>query len=69
MFRPALMSVLTGIVAANFESYSTLHWTEETREDGTKRFEAHHRVIEYGIAVMLSNVQDWLDETAPPLGK
>jgi hypothetical protein len=65
LFNPGGPMVLTGIVAGNVEAYSTLSWREEVREGGVERIEMHHRVIEYGIAVMLSSVQDWLDEVMP----
>jgi hypothetical protein len=65
LFNPGALMVLTGIVAGNIETYSTLSWREEVSEGGVERVEMHHRVIEYGIAVMLSSVQDWLDYVMP----
>jgi len=61
LFRPGAPSLLTGIVTANIESYSTLDWVEESSADGTTRVEAHHAVIRYGLAVMLSQLEEWLD--------
>jgi hypothetical protein len=62
LFRPEAPSLLTGIVTMNTEAYSTEDWYEETTGEGTARVEAHHRVIRYGVGVMLSPLSDWLDE-------
>jgi hypothetical protein len=64
VFRPEAASMLTGIVTTNAESYSTLDWLEEVRDDVT-HIEAHHRVISYGIVAMLSPIEEWLDEHVP----
>jgi hypothetical protein len=64
VFRPGAPSLLTGVVTTNSESYSTLDWREETSGEVT-RIEAHHRVISYGIVVMLSVIEDWLNEYIP----
>jgi len=64
VLRPGAPSLLTGVVTTNSESYSTLDWQEETSGEVT-RIEAHHRVISYGIVVMLSVIEDWLNEYIP----
>lgn len=62
LFRPEAPSLLTGLVTTNTETYSTEDWREEVTREGIRRVEAHHRVIRYGVAVMLSPLSDWLDD-------
>jgi hypothetical protein len=54
--------MLTGIVTATLESYSTIDSFEDVIEGGGARRIEHRRVISYGVAVLLSELHDWLDE-------
>lgn len=65
IFRPGAPSLITGVVASNTESYSTLDWVEEVQAEGATRVEAHHRVVSYGAAVILSPLEGWLDAKVP----
>ncbi len=56
--------MLTSVVAENVDSYTILDSVEEVSGAQSLRIE-HHRIISYGIAVMLDQVRDWLDELAP----
>ncbi len=65
LFRQGAQFMVTGMATANLESYAITDSLEETREGGdTFRLEAR-RVINYGLALMLSGVSDWLDDQIP----
>jgi hypothetical protein len=65
VFREGAMVMLTGIVTENLDSYSVLDSVEKMTGGETVRIE-HHRIISYGMAVMLDQAADWLDEHIPP---
>jgi len=67
LFRPAAHTVLLGMATENLMSTTSLESFEELRR-GAKLVEKHsrERVIEYGVALMLSGVSDWIDSNIPP---
>ena len=61
----AAPQMLTGIVAANIESYTIADSFEEVvSPNHTTRYETR-RVISYGAAVVLSELESWLNENIP----
>lgn len=64
IFREGAFHLLTGIVVENLESYATLDSVEDVSGPERVRIE-HHRIISYGIALMLDEVGEWLDEVVP----
>lgn len=65
VFRPGAPQMLTGIVAANIESYTIADSFEEVvSPNHTTRYETR-RVISYGAAVVLSELESWLNENIP----
>ncbi|MFH1817722.1 MAG: serine protease [Pseudomonadota bacterium] len=66
LFRPGAPVMLTGIVAENLESSTLLDTQERVLTDG-QIFNEHYRsVVNFGIAVMLEPIKDWLDQHVPP---
>jgi hypothetical protein len=57
--------MVLGVAAANLDTYSVLDSILDVDDAGKEYREKHVRVIRYGIAVMLSDVTDWLDEHVP----
>jgi hypothetical protein len=66
VFRPGAPTMLTGVVTANFDSYTGLEAHDEEDNDGRKRTVQYRRVISYGIALRLAKFSEWLDENIPP---
>jgi hypothetical protein len=57
--------VLEAIVMANYDSYIVLDAVDEVEEGGrTTRIESR-RIVTYGIAVMASNLRQWLADEGP----
>ena len=67
VFRPGATVMLTGIVTENLESMTMLHSVEEIQQDGAIVRERYHNVINYGVALLLDRVGDWLNGIVPPL--
>jgi len=65
LFRPDAHQMVTGVVTSNLESYAVTDSTEELREDGSVYRLESRRVINYGLALMLSSVDDWLQDAVP----
>ncbi|MGA1812799.1 trypsin-like peptidase domain-containing protein [Frondihabitans sp. 4ASC-45] len=62
IYSPTEPDLVMGLVTANVESYTVGHYEEKVEEDGQRTlFEARH-IITYGVALLLSNVADWLGE-------
>ena len=67
VFRPRAPDTVIGVVTASLstsvaageESY------EEVLTDGSIRRTVYRHVINYGIALILDHVRDWLDEHVP----
>lgn len=65
LFRPGAHTMVTGLVATNRDSYAVTDSIDEV-DDAGKRFRLESRkVVSYGVAVMLSGVADWLNDTGP----
>ncbi len=67
VFRPGAPVMLTGMVTENLESMTMLHSVEEIQKNGSVIRERYHSVINYGVALLLDRVADWLDSNVPPL--
>lgn len=65
LFRPDAPEMLTGLVAEDIEATTFLDSQEVVRANGRVVSEHYRRVVYYGVAVMLHNVKDWLDEHVP----
>lgn len=61
LFRPGALQMLTGIVTSNLEASTAI----DSWEDEPGRRIERHRVISYGVALMLHSVETWLDEVVP----
>ena len=56
-----------GVVTENLESTTVLHSVEEVDNDGSVIKTRYQNVINYGVAVILAEYSDWLDEHIPPV--
>lgn len=65
LFRPGAPQMVTGIATTNAESYAVTDALEEVRDGGSVFRLESRRVITYGLALMLGQVSDWLDENVP----
>jgi hypothetical protein len=65
LFRPGAPQMVTGLVAENFESRTTLESVEEVSGGGERTIHTTARVISYGVAVMLAPLGEWLTEHVP----
>lgn len=65
VFRRQAQPMLTGLVTSNIESYSVLNSVADIDDSGRLYKEESRRIIQYGLAVMLSKLQEWLDDLAP----
>ena len=65
LFRAGAPQMVTGIATANVESYAVTDLLEEVDAEGNVSRIESRRVISYGLALMLSAVSRWLDETIP----
>jgi hypothetical protein len=61
-FAPA---TVTGIVTSNVESYAIADSITTIEEDGSTYREEARRVLSYGIALILSDVAEWLRAAVP----
>ena len=58
--------MVTGLVTENIDSTTNSYSVEEKQRDGvTIERTVNHRIVSYGVAVMLSEVGAWLDERVP----
>lgn len=62
LFRRDAPQVVTGVVSDNLEVSTELREEEVTKIENSKETYIYKRVINYGIAVMLHEVIDWMDE-------
>jgi hypothetical protein len=74
LFRRAAPQMVTGLATANLESYTITDSIDDVWEgilrDDQERHVRHYRepskrIISYGLALMLSTVDDWLNEHIP----
>lgn len=66
LFRPGAPQMLTGIVTENLEATTLLDSEERILEGGVQHHDHYRRVINYGVAIMLDRVGNWIDENVPP---
>lgn len=66
LFRPGAPVMITGLVAENIEAATFLDEQEVVLVDGSVVNEHYRRVINYGVAVMLNVIEDWINEHVPP---
>jgi hypothetical protein len=64
LFRPAAPSVLLGMATENLRSTTYLDHVESVSKSGSTVEKHYERVIEYGVALMLSGVLDWLGQAS-----
>lgn len=65
VFRRGAPPMVTGLVTTNLETYSILDSTEEVDTSGVRTRCESRQVIRYGLAAILSDVEQWLDEHVP----
>jgi hypothetical protein len=65
LFRPAAPSVVLGMATENLRSRTVEEEFEETRDAAGTVETRYSRVIEYGVALMLSGTRDWIDAHIP----
>jgi Trypsin-like peptidase domain len=66
VFRPGAPEMVTGLVVENIDSTTDSFSVEERLRDGvTVERTVNHRIVSYGVAVMLSEIGPWLDERIP----
>lgn len=66
LFRPGAPVMVTGLVAESIEVATVLDSQEKTLDNGSIVNEEYRRVINYGVAVMLHDIEDWLRQHVPP---
>jgi hypothetical protein len=62
LFSPRTHDFVAAMAAENIESTTTQEAVEHVLEGGERRSIHYQRVVSYGVAVMLSEVEDWLDD-------
>jgi Trypsin-like peptidase domain len=65
LFRPGAPKMITGLVTENLEATTLLDSEESTLHDGTQVHEHYRRVINYGVALMLAELADWINQYVP----
>lgn len=58
-------AIATGMVTANYDSYSIVDSIDEVDDNGERYRQESRRIISYGVALMLSTVQPWLKAVIP----
>lgn len=67
VFRQGAPEMVTGMVTANIDSTTYSDELVEKERDGvTVERTLLKRIVSYGVAVMLSEVADWLNDRVPP---
>jgi hypothetical protein len=66
LFRPGAPVMITGLVAENIEAATFLDEEEIVLDDGKVVNEHYRRVINYGVAVMLYSIEEWINHYVPP---
>lgn len=62
LFESHLPTIPVGLVTENIESSTILYSQEVLLKDGVPFTESHHRIISYGIGLLLQPYQDWINE-------
>lgn len=66
LFRPGAPPMITGIVTENLEATTLLDSEEKILDNGVHHHDHYRRVINYGVALMLDRVGEWIDQNVPP---
>jgi hypothetical protein len=66
VFRPGAPQMLIGLVTENFQSTTFLEAVEETEVNGSRTRSQYQTVINYGVALLLDRVADWISTIIPP---
>jgi hypothetical protein len=69
LFNPEAPSLVTGLVTTNVEAFAVTDSVSEVSSDGVHYREESRRVLNYGLALMLSDVADWLYLEIPESGR
>ncbi|PVY32284.1 S1 family peptidase [Williamsia muralis] len=65
LFRPNALSMVSGIVTANYESYAITDSVEEIDEDGKVLRIEGRKIVTIGLALVLVGVADFLNDVTP----
>ena len=68
VFRPGAPVMLLGLVTENLQTYTALESVEEVIERGEVRRTEVRNVINYGVTLMLHELQPWLDSSSQGAG-
>ncbi len=58
---------LFGLITENIKTTTELESVREVEENGTVFKENYHNIINYGVALWLPSISDWIDATIPPV--
>ncbi len=66
LFRPGAHPMLVAMATENLDSTTYLETVEIEERPGQRTEKRYERVIQYGVALILSDVSEWLDTLIPP---
>lgn len=69
IFDPNVHGRLCGLVTENLKTSTEVESIREVNDDGSEFRETYHNVINYGVAVWLPKIGDWVDSITPPVLK
>lgn len=67
IFNSLHIGRLYGIITENFKSTTELDSVIEIDENGNSKKESYHNIINYGLALWLPEVEDWINNFVPPI--
>lgn len=67
VFNPGFHGRLYGLITENIKTTTELESVLEVEEDGKTFREHYHNIINYGVALWLPAIAEWLDSAVPPL--
>lgn len=67
VFNPRFHGRLYGIVTENIKTTTELETVVEVEDNGSTYRELYHNVINYGVALWLPAISEWLDAIVPPV--
>jgi len=67
IFNPRFHGRLFGLVTENIKTSTELETIREVEEDGSIFKEHYHNVINYGVALWLPSLEEWIDTFIPPV--
>jgi hypothetical protein len=65
IYLPNSWAAVVGVVTENLESTTYLQAVDEVQENGEVHHYRHQTMINYGIALLLDDLREWLDARAP----